>query len=92
MSRLTDTHKLWTGYTLGGVILINCLVISGRSGTTASLHVLLCLLGGAVGWAVGIVAPPFAEPETRWQEGRHKIAHAPRCTTRICAEPNAAAP
>jgi hypothetical protein len=69
MSRLTDAQKLWTGYVLGSAILVTCLVISGRSGTTASFHVLLCLLGGAAGWTVGIVATPFDEEEkTKFSE------------------------
>jgi len=69
MSRLTEIQKLWTGYALGGAILVTCLVISGLSGTTPSFHVLLCLLGGAAGWTVGIVATPFDEEEkTKFSE------------------------
>jgi hypothetical protein len=69
LRHLTDRQKLWIGYGLGAAILVTCIGISLQSASAASLHVLLCLLGGAAGWIAGIVATPLDEDEkTKFSE------------------------
>jgi hypothetical protein len=60
---LSDRVKLWIGYVFGILVFVGCLIISWRDGTNAPLHILLCLLGGVIGWTVGILATPFDEDE-----------------------------
>jgi len=69
MRQLTDAQKLWTGYILGAAILLACLVISGLRLSGELFDILLCFLGGAAGWTIGILATPLDEEEkTKFSE------------------------
>jgi hypothetical protein len=63
MRQPSDTQKLWFGYIVGAAIFTACLGVSAQGGRAALLHLLLCLLGVAAGWTVGIVATPLDESE-----------------------------
>lgn len=62
MSQFSDGQKLTIGYVLGSTIYVTCLGLA-ISDSEPRLAVLLCLLGGAMGWTVGIVATPYNSEE-----------------------------
>ena len=55
-------QNLFAGYFIGAVVFIGCILIA-LFGPTKGLSTVLCLLGGASGWVVGIVATPKDEDD-----------------------------
>ncbi|PSL80355.1 hypothetical protein C7T35_32860 [Variovorax sp. WS11] len=51
------------GYAIGGAVFFACIVSALIGGEDRTFQVMLCLLGGSVGWAAGIVATPLSEDE-----------------------------
>lgn len=57
-----DDMKM-AGYAIGGVVFIICTVLAVVGGENWPLQLALCILGGAIGWAAGIVATPQSDDE-----------------------------
>lgn len=55
--------KLGVGYALGASAFIACIYAALRAGSNPHLQVVLCLLGGILGWVIGILQTPLNEGE-----------------------------
>lgn len=63
MALCSDETKIGIGYGIGTVVVVATLVCAYVGGSNAPLQLMLCLLGGALGWTVGIVLSPLDEDE-----------------------------
>lgn len=57
--------KLGTCYSLGAASLVYCFYVAGTEGAEHHIQVLLCILGGTVGWCIGMYLTPSSEGETK---------------------------
>ena len=60
-----DTVKLGVCYALGALSLAYCFYAACTEGKEHAVQVLICILGGAVGWCVGMYLTPSSEGETK---------------------------
>jgi hypothetical protein len=61
----TSAQKEMFGYRVGLTVAVLTLIAALFTGRDPGLQVTLCFLGGASGWAVGILASPLDEDEKR---------------------------
>ena len=59
--------KLGTCYSLGAASLAYCFYVAATEGPALEHHiqVLLCILGGTIGWCIGMYLTPSSEGETK---------------------------
>lgn len=60
-----DKFKIISSYVIGTVALIFCISVAAIDGTRPSLQVLVCILGGAIGWCIGLYLTPSDEGEKK---------------------------
>lgn len=60
-----DAAKLGTCYLLAAVSLVYCFYVAATQGTEHHIQVLICILGGAIGWCIGMYLTPNNEGETK---------------------------
>jgi hypothetical protein len=66
---LTDDRKLRFGYVLGSVFYFGSLLFAAFEREWRTLALSICLLGGAAGWAAGILGTPLDDDErTRFSD------------------------
>ncbi|MSP37051.1 MAG: hypothetical protein EXR70_00995 [Deltaproteobacteria bacterium] len=58
-----DKFKILSSYLIGGAAILFCLYTAVTEGLNPKLQVLICLLGGTVGWCVGLYLTPTSEGE-----------------------------
>jgi large-conductance mechanosensitive channel len=64
-SFLSNNSKLITGYCLGALTFVTCIILSYFSGSHSDIKILACLLGGVFGWLVGIILSPLNDAERK---------------------------
>jgi hypothetical protein len=60
-----DAVKLGTCYVLGALALVYCFYVAATQGKEPHLQILICILGGALGWCIGMYLTPSSEGETK---------------------------
>ena len=58
-----DKFKIISSYLIGGLAICFCLYAAIAEGTRPLLQVLICILGGAIGWCVGLYLTPSDDGE-----------------------------
>ncbi len=59
-----EDTKIYIGYAFGFAVAFATFLCASKGGTDAPLQFSLCLLGGASGWALGILLSPIDDDET----------------------------
>jgi len=58
-----DTFKILSSYFIGGLGIIFCFYAAATEGTERNIQILICILGGAIGWCIGLYVTPTSEGE-----------------------------
>jgi hypothetical protein len=64
-SNPADVVKLGTCFSLAAASLVYCFYVAANHGTNNHIQVLICILGGAIGWCIGMYLTPSSEGETK---------------------------
>jgi len=70
----SDKFKIIASYSLGGCAAIFCLCAAVLEGCRPVLQLLICILGGAIGWCLGLYLTPTDDGERKQLSEASKIA------------------
>jgi hypothetical protein len=68
-----DKFKIISSYIIGGIAILFCLGVASR-GPGPVVQILLCILGGAVGWCIGLYLTPSDDGERKTLSEAGKLA------------------
>lgn len=68
-----DAFKIIASYIIGGTAIGYCLYAAATDGSRPVLQVLVCILGGAIGWCVGLYLTPSSESERKQLSEASKV-------------------
>jgi hypothetical protein len=60
-----DKFKIVASYSIGGLATIFCLYAAVADGSRPYIQLLLCILGGATGWCIGLYLTPTDDGEKK---------------------------
>lgn len=60
-----DAFKIVASYLIGFAAISYCLYVAATKGENFHLQLLICILGGAIGWIAGLLLTPDSEGEKR---------------------------
>jgi len=64
-STVADAFKIGASYLIGSAAILYCLHAAATKGEAFHLQLLLCILGGVVGWIIGLFLTPDSEGEKK---------------------------